>query len=45
MGDAKRLVKSVEAVMKIFHADLQTACEGVGSSVEEYTKAASLLKK
>lgn len=44
MGDAKRLVRSVEKAMEAFHVDLRTACEGIGSSVEEYTQAAALVK-
>ncbi|HIY60449.1 MAG TPA: hypothetical protein H9831_07205, partial [Candidatus Eisenbergiella pullistercoris] len=43
-GRAENLVKSVEAAMKSFHVDLRTACEGIGSSVEEYTQAAALVK-
>ena len=30
--------------MKSFHVDLRTACEGIGSSVEEYAQAAALVK-
>ena len=44
MGDAKRLVRSVEKAMEAFHVDLKAACEGIGSSVEEYTKAAAMVK-
>ena len=44
MGDAARLVKSAEAAMKSFHVDLKTACEGIGASVEEYDRAAKLLR-
>ena len=43
-GKAENLVKSVESAMKSFHVDLRTACEGIGSSVEEYTQAAALVK-
>ena len=44
LGDAARLVKSAEAAMKSFHVDLKTACEGIGASVEEYDRAAKLLR-
>ncbi|MBO5056131.1 MAG: hypothetical protein J6C64_07250 [Lachnospiraceae bacterium] len=40
-GDASRLVISVEAAMKNFNVDLQKACEGTGTTVEEYEKAKS----
>lgn len=38
MGEAKMLVKSAEAAMKNFSIDLQKACEGIGTTVEEYHK-------
>lgn len=38
-GDARRLVKSVEEVMKHFGVELRQACEGVGTTAEEYQKA------
>ena len=38
-GDAARLVKSVEEAMKNFKVDLQTACDGIGTTIEEYEKA------
>lgn len=38
-GKSITLVKSVEAVMKNFHVGLQKACEGVGTTVEEYERA------
>jgi len=38
-GEAKTLVKNVEAAMKNFHVSLQEACEGLGTTVEEYEKA------
>ena len=41
-GDSSRLIKSVEAAMRKFNVDLQTACEGIGTSVEEYRKAKEL---
>ena len=33
------IIKNVEAVMRNFHVDLQRACEGIGTTVEEYYKA------
>lgn len=39
LGEARVLVKSVESVMLKFRVDLETACEGVGATVEEYHKA------
>ena len=39
VGKAETLVKSVEAAMKNFGIDLQRACEGIGTTVEEYHKA------
>ena len=38
-GRAETLVKSVEIVMKNFGIDLQKACEGIGTTVEEYHRA------
>ena len=38
-GRLEALVNSVELSMKNFHVDLQTACEGMEISVEEYEKA------
>ena len=38
-GDNDRLVKSVESAMENFKLDLQKACEGLGTTVEEYRKA------
>ena len=38
-GHLRTLVKSVEAAMKNFNIDLQQACTGLGTSVEEYEKA------
>jgi len=38
-GEAKTLVKNVEAAMKNFHMSLQEACEGLGTTIEEYEKA------
>lgn len=45
VGRAESLVQGVEAAMRNFHVDLKTACEGIGSSVEEYNRAETLLKK
>lgn len=38
-GRANTLIENVEAAMKNFGIDLKRACEGLGSSVEEYEKA------
>lgn len=38
-GKAEMLVSSVESVMLKFNVDLGKACEGVGTTVEEYFKA------
>ena len=38
-GMAKSLVKNVESAMKNFGIDLQRACEGLGTTVEEYEQA------
>ncbi len=37
------LVKSVESVMLRFHVDLSRACEGIGTTEEEYHKAKKLV--
>lgn len=37
------LVKGIENAMKNFHVSLQEACEGLGSSVEEYEKAKQII--
>ena len=41
LKDEKRqmLVENVDNVMKNFHVDLQTACAGLGTTVETYTAA------
>ncbi|MDE7403943.1 MAG: hypothetical protein K2M81_02425, partial [Lachnospiraceae bacterium] len=39
VGKAEMLVSSVESVMLKFNVDLGKACEGVGTTVEEYFKA------
>ena len=38
-GELKTLAKNVEAAMKNFHISLKEACEGLGTTVEEYEKA------
>ena len=38
-GKKEILIKSVETLMETFHVDLQKACEGIGTTVEEYRKA------
>ncbi len=38
-GMLKSLAKNVEAIMKNLHLSLQEACEGLGTTVEEYEKA------
>lgn len=38
-GRLKTLIKYVESAMKNFNIDLQQACEGLGTTVEEYEKA------
>ncbi|MDE7287185.1 MAG: Rpn family recombination-promoting nuclease/putative transposase, partial [Lachnospiraceae bacterium] len=39
VGKAEMLVNSVGAAMKNFGIDLQSACEGIGTTVEEYYRA------
>lgn len=38
-GRMETLVRNVEAAMKNFHVDLDRACEGLGTTVEEYERA------
>lgn len=38
-GKEQNLIKNIESAMKNFCIDLQQACEGLGSSVEEYERA------
>lgn len=38
-GRLKTLVENVESAMKNFNIDLQQACTGLGTSVEEYEMA------
>ena len=42
-SDARRLVQSVEANMRNFNIDLETACRGNDITVEEYKSAKELL--
>lgn len=44
-GDAKRLVKSVNTVMRNLKMDLEKACESIGTTVEEYEKAKEVISK
>ena len=38
-GDAIRLVSSVDAAMRNFHIDLETACRGLDTTTDEYYRA------
>ncbi|MDD7627527.1 MAG: hypothetical protein PUJ54_04770 [Lachnospiraceae bacterium] len=42
VGVLKTLVKNVEAAMRNFHISLKEACEGLGTTVEEYEKAKNI---
>lgn len=44
-GNAQRLVKSIEANMRNFEIDLETACKGNEITVEEYWTAKELVSK
>ena len=44
IGAAENLVKNVEAARKNFKIDLKTACEGLGTTVEEYQRAKEQIK-
>lgn len=44
VGIAKTLIKTVEAAMRNFKLDLRQACEGLGTSVEEYHRAKARLQ-
>ena len=44
-GRSRALVGIVENAMKNFHLDLQSACEGIGTTVEAYEKAKLLLSR
>ncbi|MDE7259594.1 MAG: Rpn family recombination-promoting nuclease/putative transposase [Lachnospiraceae bacterium] len=39
IGSRRTLIRNVESAMKNFNIDLQQACEGLGTSVEEYERA------
>ena len=39
IGDAKRLLHSVESLMKKLSCSVQEACESIGATVEEYNEA------
>lgn len=39
IGRCQTLIRNVESAMKNFNIDLQQACEGLGTSVEEYERA------
>lgn len=43
-GEANRLVKSVETLMKNLNLTLSAACQGIGATVDEYTNAKALIK-
>ena len=45
IGIAKRLVQSVEALMKKLSYDEQEACESIGATVEEYRAALIRIEK
>lgn len=36
---AEQLVNSIESAMKNFHVDLETACKGLGISIDSYHEA------
>ena len=42
-GILKTLTKNVEAAMRNFHISLKEACEGLGTTVEEYEKAKNII--
>ena len=42
-GDAKRLVKNVESIMRTLGLSLEKACEAMETTAGEYTKAKSLI--
>lgn len=44
-GRSKVIVRSVESLMKNLHVDLQRACDGVGTTLEEYHKAKEFISK
>ena len=40
---AAMLIKIVESAMRNFHVDLETACRGIGTTLEEYNGAKQML--
>ncbi len=42
-GDARRLVKNVESIMRTLDLSLEKACEAMETTVEDYTKAKHLI--
>ena len=45
IGEARTLIKNIESAMKNFGIDLQKACEGLGTTVEEYEAAKKKVEK
>ena len=43
LGTARQLVRSVKKIMDKYHVSLEDACDGCGSTVEEYEAAQDLL--
>ena len=43
VGVLKTLAKNVESAMRNFHISLKEACEGLGTTVEEYEKAKNIV--
>ena len=44
-GKAESRAEDIENVMRSFHVDLQTACESLKITVEEYENAKKLIKE
>ena len=44
-GIMKGIVRNVESAMKNVNLDLQRACEGLGTTIEEYHKAKEYMSK
>lgn len=44
-GHASLLIQNVESIMKNFNLDLEKACGGIGTTVEEYHQAKETLQK
>lgn len=42
-GEARRLVADIESVMHFFHVTLEKACEGLGTTVNQYEEAKKLV--